>query len=377
MKIALVCTKFSPAYGGLEKYTLFLARALRDAGHAVHLFANRWEAETGLHFHHVPRIPFVSPLKNLSFAYWANRRLAPIAFDVIHSMERIFYQDIFRASDGINPVQMRQKYPRPLVRKFKAAGPRRQVLSYLERRIFAARGCRYVMTNSELVKGHIVAHYAVDPAKIVVIYNGVDTQTFNPGVRSRFRAQVRAAWGVSDRERIVLFVANDFKRKGLQSLLEALRLTADPHLRLIVVGRDDPKPYRRWARRHGLGRRVLFVGPHKAAEQCYGAADIFALPTIEDAFANVCLEAMACALPVITTPSNGAAELIEEGLNGFVVECGRAPELARRLQLTASAQQCRHMGQNAAQTARRYTLDNHLREVMRLYRRVASGGSGP
>ena len=124
MKVALVCKKCSLQEGGLERYTYFLSRELIRAGHEVHIFANTWQKEPGVIIHRVPMVRLSSPAKNLSFAFFANRALSEMKFDIIHSMERIFYQDIFRVSDGINPVQMQQKYPHPVVRFIKKIGPK-------------------------------------------------------------------------------------------------------------------------------------------------------------------------------------------------------------------------------------------------------------
>lgn len=120
MNIALICKKYSLKEGGLERYTFTLSRELVRAGHEVHILANQWQEEPGVIFHHVPMIRLSSPIKNLSFAFFANRILSKIKVDISQSMERIFYQDIFRASDGINPVQLLQRYPNRIVRWVKS-----------------------------------------------------------------------------------------------------------------------------------------------------------------------------------------------------------------------------------------------------------------
>ena len=175
MKIAITCHHFNPFKGGMEKYTYFLSNALGSAGHKVHVFANTFKDNPNLVYHHVPMIRLSNPGKNLSFAYFLKKRLQREKFDIVHSMERVFEQDIYRVSDGINPVQVKQRYANPRVRKIKNAGPRRQVMNYLEKKIFVNGGCRRIMTNSNLIKTHILQHYPVDPGKISVIYNGVDT----------------------------------------------------------------------------------------------------------------------------------------------------------------------------------------------------------
>ena len=374
MKVALVCKKYSLQEGGLERYTYFLSRELIRAGHEVHVFANTWQEEPGIIIHRVPMVRLSSPAKNLSFAFFTNRALSEIKFDIIHSMERIFYQDIFRVSDGINPVQMQQKYPHPVVRFIKKIGPRRLALSYLEHRIFVDKGCKVVMTNSELVKRNIIEHYMMDPEKIVVIYNGVDTSRFNPKVKEKYRKSLRNKYSIKKDEIVLVFVSNNFKLKRLDLVLEAMALLKNNRIRLFVIGADNHRTYQRWVVNNGLTDQVLFLGPKRNIEKYYAASDIFVLPTLYDAFANVCLEAMACGLPVITTDSNGAADLILDRENGYILKTQRADELAARIKALESESDRVKMGTAAAAEAATFTMKKHLSEVLKLYGRVRGKG---
>lgn len=368
MKIAIVRKKYSLAAGGAERDTVLLARELSRMGHEVHLFANIWDEDPGIRFHHVPMLR-TSPGKNLSFALYSHKRLSKMKFDVIQSMDRIWYQDIFRVSDGINPVQLIQRYPNPFIRKIKSVGPRRLVLSYLEKRIFLRGGCRVILTISELIKNHIIEHYHVSPEKIVVIYNSVDTSRFNLGLRENYRTSVRKQHGVGESETVLLFISNNFKLKGLRVILEAMAM-ADKSYRLFVIGNDNPDPYVRWAARNGMDKQLIFIGPLKEVEKYYGAADIFVLPTAYDAFGNVCLEAMACGLPVITTRTAGAAELIRDHENGYVLKNRNPEELAGRLAALESESVRSKIGATNASEAARYTMEQHIAELIELYDKI-------
>ena len=374
MKVALVCKKYSLQEGGLERYTYFLSRELIRAGHEVHIFANTWQEEPGIIIHRVPMVRLSSPAKNLSFAFFTNRALSEIKFDIIHSMERIFYQDIFRVSDGINPVQMQQKYPHPVVRFIKKIGPRRLALSYLEHRIFVDKGCKVVMTNSELVKRNIIEHYMMDPEKIVVIYNGVDTSRFNPKVKEKYRKSLRNKYSIKKDEIVLVFVSNNFKLKRLDLVLEAMALLKNNRIRLFVIGADNHRTYQRWTINNSLGDQVLFLGPKRNIEKYYAASDIFVLPTLYDSFANVCLEAMACGLPVITTDSNGAADLILDRENGYILKTQKADELSAIIKALEPLSERSRMGDNASAKAACFTMEKHLSEVLKLYGRVRGKG---
>ncbi len=370
MKIGLACRHFLSTKGGLERYTLAISSELAGRGHEVHVFAHSGEKRPGIQLHHVPLFPLSSPGKNLSFAYMAAKRISEFQMDVVQSMERLWDQDIFRASDGINPVQMEQRYPHPLVRGFKTITPRRQVLTYLEKRIFCRNGARFIMTNSKLVKEQICRHYRVSGERIHVIYNCVDLQRYNISAKDRFRQEVRNRYGIRERETLILFAGNGFQLKGLTVLLEALASLGTPQIRLMVAGSDPVDPYRRWSERNGLGSAAIFLGYQKDLVPFYGAADLFVLPTQYDPFANVCLEAMACGTPVITTQMNGVSEIINSGYDGYVLLSRNPKELAARILDFSGLSDKPVFINRAVEKAAAFTMDAHMRQLMDLYKLV-------
>jgi UDP-glucose:(heptosyl)LPS alpha-1,3-glucosyltransferase len=371
MKIGLVCRQFLASKGGLEKYTLALSAELVRQGHEVHVFANTKENRPGVIFHHVPFLPFSSPIKNLSFALMASRRIAEFELDVVQSMDRIWTQDIFRASDGINPIQMRQRYRNPINRQFKALTPRRQVLTLLEKHIIQDDGARYIVANSKMVKDQIRHFYRVSSDKIQVIYNSVDTSRFNPAMRDRFINSIRAQHGVGADEWLILFVGNGYEQKGLPMLMQAVAADIGREkIRLMVVGSDSSKRYRRWAQRLGIAEATSFLGYQKGLERLYGTADLLVLPTRYDPFANVCLEAMACGTPVITTRMNGVCEIIDHGRDGYILERGTGDEIAARIKDFIAVADKSAMRQRAFSTASTLTMGRHMERIMALYTRV-------
>src|SRR4030095_7675249 len=108
------------------------------------------------------------------------------------------------------------------------------------------------------------------------------------------------------------------ERKGVPALsAAAARAATKPFV--VVVGRDKrTESYAALARRLGIGERVRFAGAVSDVRPYYAAADAFVLASLYDPQPNAMLEAMACGLPVVTTPKCGTAELVREGENGFV-----------------------------------------------------------
>jgi UDP-glucose:(heptosyl)LPS alpha-1,3-glucosyltransferase len=126
----------------------------------------------------------------------------------------------------------------------------------------------------------------------------------------------------------VQFLGSGYERKGLPALLAAFARLPEDKSELWVVGYDKQQAaMQRQAARLGIAARVRFFGAQKDVRPFYGAADLFALPTLYDPFPNAALEALACGLPVVTTTSCGAAELITAA-NGAVVAANDVAALA-------------------------------------------------
>jgi UDP-glucose:(heptosyl)LPS alpha-1,3-glucosyltransferase len=211
---------------------------------------------------------------------------------------------------------------------------------------------------------------------MTTVYNGVDSSRFNAAARRRLRESQRRAWGVSKDDVVLLCVGSGFHRKGLDCTIEALahlQRRGVMHARLIVVGKGRPAPYRRLSRWAAVSALVHFEGYRADVECCYAGADLFVLPTRYDPFANACLEAMACGLPVLTTEANGVAELLQDGINGCVLGDVPSPEpLADALQRLLSPEQRIALGEAAQHTASEYPLARSVGQMLQVYEAVVS-----
>ena len=327
MKIALVVKEHVESKGGLERYAVSLSRQFARRGHEVHVFANRWDDEEGLIFHYVPYVRWLSLLKVVTFPRNVKKYLKRDSFDLVYGLTPFYPLDIYRVGEGIHRDVLLARFPGALRRFSRYLNPKHRAILAIEKRLFSPGNFRRIITNSKMVKTRLVDIFDMPPEKIRVIYNGYDAARFNAEAVGS-RAETRERYGVGEAEELVLFSSNDFKRKGLDFLIEALSMLAKKGTpkRLMVTGRGDRKRYRRLASRLGAGE-IIFTGQVGDMERYYGAADVFVLPTLYDPFSNVCLEAMACALPVITTNSNGAAEIITEGVDGYVIDDARSTHL--------------------------------------------------
>jgi UDP-glucose:(heptosyl)LPS alpha-1,3-glucosyltransferase len=192
------------------------------------------------------------------------------------------------------------------------------------------RGGRYrrVVAISERVRTQLKEYYGVPDERIVTIPNGINLSRFSPG-NIESRAEVRREFRVADDVPLVLFVGSQYRLKGLEFAIRALGEMKTKAI-LLVVGADNPEPFKRLTAELGLTERVIFAGARNDLPRIYPAADAFVLPTLYETFALVCLEAMASGLPVVAAPVGGIEDYLRDGENGLYIRRD-AVEIAGRL----------------------------------------------
>ncbi len=176
----------------------------------------------------------------------------------------------------------------------------------------------------------------VAPDRSEVVGNGVDVELFQPVDR----AEARRRLGLPDDAKVLISVGGLVERKGMHRVVDCLPglLATHPTLHYLIVGSGGPEGDMRpeleaQVGRLGLGGRVHFLGALPPAELKWplSAADVFALATRNEGWANVFLEAMACGLPVVATDVGGNAEVVCRPELGSIVPFGDAAALERAL----------------------------------------------
>lgn len=381
MKLAFIRQRYNP-YGGAERFVSRSLQALSGERLSITVFAREWRDGGAARVERCDPFYLGRLWRDWSFSRAVCARLAERRFDLVQSHERIACCDVFRAGDGVHAqwLQNRARSLPGMARLALLLNPYHRYTLAAERRLFASPRLRAVICNSRMVAAEIRRWFGLPEEKLHVVYNGVDLETFHPGLRARHRADGRRRLGLADSVPVLLFVGSGYERKGLPQLLRAL--PALPAAHLVVVGKDKKEAgMRAICGELGLGERVHFAGPQDDVRSWYGLADCFALPTLYDPFPNAALEAMACALPVITSSACGAAELIESGRNGYICEDPLSvDQLARSA--AACLQQATVLGEAARRTAEQYGLARMAAQLRSLYGRLLSvpeesGGDRP
>lgn len=344
MKIAVLVKSFILA-GGAERYAVELTRRLMKKGHEIDLYARYTDERLMDGIRHVivpDRCTFSSAGNSLSFAREAARLLDGKGYDVVHSHERGYRQDVLTLHTFSYKSSLR-KYPflRRLDMTF--LSHRSWIYLWLERRQMVTSR---LVAVSELIREDVRDNYKRSGG-VHVIPPGVDPELFHPAWIAENREPLREEMGIGRDEMVVLFVGSEFRRKGLDLLIPAI----GRGMRLVVVGQGErPEHYGRLAAAHGIGERIHFTGLVKSdIRRFYAIADVVALPSLSDAFGMSILEAMACGIPVVASPEAGVSSLISPGENGFVAS-GSA-ELASSLTRLLDPSLRRVLGAAAMKTA--------------------------
>ncbi|HXV78480.1 MAG TPA: glycosyltransferase family 4 protein [Candidatus Binatia bacterium] len=373
MKIALVHKRFD-LRGGTEQVLYRTAEGLRDRGHEVHLFCGEFliQPPAGVFKHRVPSFRWPRTARLLSFAVAGPKMVERYRCDVVLSFDRILRQDIFRSGGGPHLSFIKKMMAQsPMSRRiwYKISPYHRCVLA-IEKRQTAATGHRRIIAISMAGKREFMEEYGVPENKIVVVYNGVDVERFHPRNRARYGNKTRASLGIPTMSQVVLFVGTGFRRKGVGRLLQMWTEQGGPDAYLLIVGNDAKLSYYRKVWNHS---RIRFAGPQTRIEDFYAAADLLVLPSVQEAFGNVVLEALASGVPVVTSAAVGAAESLCGELRGGLVGDREGPEgLKQKIFWALDPERRPVLSQMAREIAEKHTWDRYFNQLEEQFHELRS-----
>ena len=317
---------------GVERVVFECAGYLVENGHEVTVFADDWEKNDsrGVHYQSVPSRRRPGFLHGASYFKECTKAIAHADFDVLNT------HGVVCPTGGVHWVQSVHRAwleqckafrpPLSLGRWKQAINPLHPVILDLERRHFHERRYRKLIATTEAVREDLHRYYGVPHADVEIIPNGFLAREFNPQRRASRREAMRARLGLQEHEVAMLFVANELDRKGLDTILAALRILREPRLRLLTIGRPSSDMIRRRAERFGVTEQVIPCGLTGDIGAYHAAGDLFVLPTQYEAFSLAILEALGSGVPVITSNVPGARDAIQPGRNGLLVKDPKSGE---------------------------------------------------
>ncbi len=266
-----------------------------------------------------------------------------ILFEDCSSIMRFTMCNWLAHKRGIKIIILLQSLPLTKLGSIPKQALWRGLARYIMKVLF--RHVNIVLTNSEK-STRDATYLGCAPNKIKLIYCGFDIP-FELDVLDR-------KYDLNDRGFRLLLVGNVVERKGLRYLVKAMAALNDFPITLDVVGSVEYEPgYFRYIRslicENGLDDQVTFHGHianREQVSQLYRKAALFVLPSLNESFGIVLMEAMSFGLPIITTTVGANSELVEQGVNGLLVPPRDPVALASAIvQMASSAELRRRLGQ--------------------------------
>ena len=381
MKVAIVQQHVDIQRGGAETSTLEMARHLALLGLDVTIICRGATSQPSID-HNVTFLPVAGggltrAARTYRFVQAAGRVCRRERFDIVHAVTPCLAANIYQPRGGTyaetverGHAQVRDPWLQALKRLGRRFNVSQRFLYRMEKTLLGKYG-EHVMVAavSDYVRRQVEDGLGFPGERIRVVFNGVDIAPLTPRERAQERAALRADLNLAADASLVLFVAHNFRLKGLTELIRATALA--PQWTVAVAGRDNPARYHRLALRLGVADRVRFVGTKTPVRHWYAASDALAHPTWYDPCSRVVLEALSVGLPVVTTRYNGAAEVMEPGRHGVVVdEPDDIHGLAAALQGALHPDVRTACQADAPRMRERLSMARHARELKALYEHV-------
>lgn len=379
-KIALAIENFSKHKGGAESYAVSLASTLVENGWETHLFGKNWDGEPRAAVFHRIKIPklFPSWAKMISFAVKHKKMVKSQAFDVILGFGNTIYMNVYQSHGGVHRFSTARKlytekniFFRSIKRLFIVFSLKDKVRNWIESAPFRLDPKPKIIAISLMIKKDFTSFYHINEKEIKVIYNGIDTTKYNIDLKERLRGSIRHQLRITDNDIAFLFISYDLKKKGIAPLIEAaakLKKLNFANFKVVVVGERPSSLLLKRVKRLRLEDTVIFTGPTRTPEDYYANCDVLILPTFYDACSLVVIEAMACGLPAITTIYNGAAGIITNEKDGYIISHPpRSAELAEAMKALMVRERLKNMSIEASMTGKKYSVKKNHHEMIRVF----------
>jgi len=235
--------------------------------------------------------------------------------------------------------------------------------------------CHVTFAVSDSLKKKIIDQLGIHPQKINVIPNGVDSHIFTGDhadcdVEQKIRHQLKDK---SLKERFIIGCIGSLKpEKNQKLLLDSLKLMNHPNVLVLFIGDGiDKVKLHHHVHNSGLNEQVLFLGNRTDIPQLLSIVDVLVSTSIpnHEGLSNVVLEALSSKVPVIATQSVGMAEIVIDGMTGFLIAPNDFSKLAEKIScLLASTELRKKMGNHGRQfVTENYSLEKMLCAYQNIY----------
>jgi glycosyltransferase involved in cell wall biosynthesis len=384
LRIALFSweSRYSIACGGLAEHVSELASALQRRGHEAHVFTRRaplqsiYDCIDGVHYHRCDfeqHSDFITQMDRMGNSFNARlveaERFYGRPFDVVHAHDWLTAKGMIQSKNDLGRVAILTLHSTEYGRcgNQLADGDSRRVREIEWEGTYVADR---VISVSRALQAEARLLYGVPEEKVTSIYNGVDVSRFDGEFE---RNRVRSRWSAKEDDAMVLFVGRLAWQKGPDLLLEAVPevLRYVPHTKVVFVGDGHMRPeLERRAGEMGLFDSVRFAGHQSGTDlvNLFRSADVVCVPSRNEPFGIVVLEAWCASQPVVATRNGGPGEFIRHLNTGLIVS-GERESLAWGL---GTALADRALAENLGRNGRReveacFTWDMVARATEQVY----------
>ncbi|HGY56255.1 MAG TPA: glycosyltransferase [Caldithrix abyssi] len=233
---------------------------------------------------------------------------------------------------------------------------------------------RYVtgyLANSESIKRFVQRVEKIDPKKVKVIYNGVDFSYFD-NLDTEYK-ELRNQFGLQDDDFVITMIANLRPVKRVDVLIDAAAevVKTNNKAKFLLVGDgEEENNLKTLTKKYGLERQVIFLGKRSDIPQILAVSNLGVLTSASEGLSNAIIEYMGAGLPVICTKVGGNEELVEDGVNGFLIRPGDSKTLSGKIAaFIKQPSLVEKMGQESARKARQlFALDVMIKRTENYYK---------
>jgi glycosyltransferase involved in cell wall biosynthesis len=390
MKIVQICPFFYPVKGGVEEHVLQISKELFKRGHVVTIFTSdslrvgkiktKTETIQGIR---VFRFTTIFSLGDFG-KFWPGfiQKLMKEDYDIVHvhsyrhlhTMLAAFISKlrgipcIITTHSPFHPLHIRSLFSKLFVVTYD------NFLKFFLDKLFSK-----VITITD-VESKYFKH--LEREKLVVIPNGINKKIFRK-IDSKKYQGVMKKFGISTRDKIILFVGRVHPSKGIDFIINFVKRSKIRRLKVVIVGPIQDKKYfdklYRMINENNLSTKVIFTDFVAEEEKLilYDISKIFFLPSIYEPFGIAILEAFAKGKPVIAVDSDGPRFLIEHGKNGFLVKYGDIDTAMKYVTLLLTNKKLyRKISKNNIEKAKQFTWDKIVGKIIKVYEEVLNNNNG-
>ncbi len=319
MRLAFLLYKYFP-YGGMQRDFRRFVEEIQKLGHTCRVYYIEWQGEEipGVELRRVAVSARTNHLRNERFTEWVQRDLSNDPVDGVVGFNKMPGLDVYYAADSCyldKAINERGSL-------YRLGGRFRHFAAY-EAAVFGRDSSTDVLLISATEKAKFLHCYKTPESRLHMLPPGISRDRCAGDDAPVRRLAMRQSLAVAEGEHVQLFVGSGFIKKGLDRAIRALAHATQeqPHqpMRLLVVGQDKERRFRRLARKLGVAAQVQFLGGRDDVADLLLGADVLVHPALDEAAGIVLLEALVAGLPVITTDVCGYAHHIAAAKAGMVM----------------------------------------------------------